>query len=196
MSQPGTNYAINGSSPTTVGGTGTTVKYFPNVPGPSIGVSNTTPSSTSSAGQLNVLGSNTLNGQRFTINLTGNVSIDPAISCPTVEIALYANTAAIGASPSYTKIATTGAVTAGNFDNEDFALSVTLFGTTASGVVQGSQQCFFNAALVNSTPKALTANLSGINFGAATPFGLVVGVTFSVSGAQNVGRLYQFVLES
>lgn len=195
MAQVNTNYAVNGAFPSVVGGTGTAIKYFPNVPGPSIGVASTTPSSASAKGQLNVPGANTLNGQRFTVNVTGNISIDPTISCPSVTIALYANTGTV-TSPSYTAIATTGSVVAGNFDNEDFALSVTLFGTTASGVVQGSQQAFFNAALVNSTPKALQANLSGINFGNQIPFGLVVGVTFSVSGANNTANLYQFVLES
>ncbi len=194
MAQVNTNYAVNGASPSTVGGTGVGIKYFPNVPGPSIGVANTTPSSSSAKGQLNVPGNNTLNGQRFTINVTGNISIDPTISCPAVTIALYANTGTV-LSPSYTAIATTGAVTAGNFDNEDFGLQAVLFGTTASGVVQGTQSAMFNASLANSTPKALQANLSGINFGAQIPFGLVVGVTFSVSG-NNTANLYEFSLQS
>lgn len=196
MSQVNIGYAINGAFPTTVGGTGTTVKYWPNVPGPSIGVSNTTPSSTSSNGQLNVPGANKLNGQLFEVAIVGAVSIDPSISCPSVEVALYANTAANGATPSYTKIATTGAVTPGNTDFEAFRLSLAVSGDTLSGILQGSQTAYFNGSLQNSTPKALTANLSGLNFATDPVFGLVAGITFGTSGAKNLGTLWQFSLSS
>lgn len=195
MSQVNTNYAINGAFGTTVGGSGTTIKYFPNVPGPSIGVSNTTPSATSAAGQLNVPGANKLNGQLFEVDVVGAVSIAPGISCPTVTIDLRANTGTI-TSPSYTTIASTGAVTAGNFDNESFLIKATLAGDTSSGLLQGVFLAMFNGSVVNSTPKALVANLSGLNYATDPVFGLVVGVTFSVTGAANSATLYQFALSS
>lgn len=194
MAQNNVNYSVNGASPSIVGGTGISVKYFPNQPGPSIGVSNTTPSSSSAAGQLAVPGNNTLNGQIFTVNLCGNISIDPIIACPTVSVLIYANTGTV-TSPTYTAIGGVSAVAAGNFDNEPFRVSLSLSGDTLSGVVQGTQTALFNNVLTNSTPKVITS-LSGINFGSALPFGLVAGVTFSVSGANNKAFCYQFNLES
>jgi hypothetical protein len=194
MGQVNTGYTIQGAFPSTVGGTGTTRKYFPNVPGPSIGVSNLTPSSTNAKGQLNVLGSNKLNGQVFTIDVVGAVSIDPTISCPAITIDLQANTGTL-ASPTYTTIATTGAVTAGNFDGEPFRISANFSGDSISGQLQGTYSALFNGSLVNSTPKASTT-LSGLNFVTEPVFGLVVGVTFSVSGTNNLAYLYQFTLSS
>jgi hypothetical protein len=194
MGQVNTGYTITGAFGTTVGGSGITRKYFPNVPGPSIGVSNTTPSSSSAQGQLNVPGANKLNGQWFDINIAGAVSVAPGISCPTVTIDLQANTGTI-ASPTYTTIATTGAVTAGNFDNESFAMKVSLVGDSLSGILTGSYLAMFNGVIVNSTQKVIT-NLSGLNFAVDPVFGLVVGVTFSVTGAANSATLYQFSLSS
>lgn len=195
MGQVNTGYTIQGAFPTTVGGSGLSIKYFPNIPGPSIGVSNTTPSASSAAGQLNVPGANKLNGQVFRIDAVGGVSIAPGISCPTVTIDLRANTGTI-ASPSYTTIASTGAVTAGNFDNESWRISTEVSGDTASGILQGTFVALFNGSLVNSTPKALVANLSGLNYATDPVFGLVVGVTFSVTGAANSASMYQFSLSS
>jgi hypothetical protein len=192
--QTNINYLVNGANPSTVGGTGTAIKYFPNNPGPSIGVSNTTPSATSAAGQLPVPGANKLNGQQFRVYATGALSVAPGISCPNITIALYANTGTV-ASPTYTAIATTGAVAAGNFDNESWKIEALLNGDTLSGVLQGQYSAIFNNVLVNSTPKVITA-LSGLNYATDPVFGLVVGVTFSVSAAANSAFMYQFVLES
>lgn len=193
-----TGYQVNGSVPATVGGTGTAVKYFPFVPGPSIGVNRTTPSSSSSNGQLKVPGNNRLNGQKFQIDVSGYITTGSGIACPNVTVALYAQTniQTDGHNPVYTAIATTGAVAAGALVNEPFNIKLEAEGDSVSGMVQGVQTDLYAGILRNSSPKAIENLLANINFNADVPFGLVVGVTFSVSSADNLGVLTQFTLAS
>src|SRR5208337_935515 len=99
------DFLVNGLNPATVGGTGTAVKYFPRTlgtGGPSGGQS-VAPSATSAAGQLVVNGNSELNAQWFDVLIGGEVTSGAADSSVTAEYALYANTAALGAAPSYTK---------------------------------------------------------------------------------------------
>lgn len=193
-----TAYLVNGANPVVVGGTGTAIKYFPSVPGPSIGVNRTTPSSTSSLGQLKAPGQNRLNGQKFTVDVVGYVTADSAIACPNVTIALYAQTnqQTDGHNPTYTAIATTGAIAAGSLSSEPFSISFEGNGDSVSGMLQGLQTDIYAGVLRNTSPKAAENLLSNINFGANVPFGLVVGVTFSVSGANNSASLTQFSLSA
>lgn len=193
-----TGYLINGSSVVTVGGTGTAIKYFPSVPGPSIGVNRTTPSATSSLGQLKALGNNRLNGQKFRVDVSGYVTTGAGIACPNVTVALYAqtNTQTDGHNPTYTAIATTGAIAAGSLVNEPFNIKFEGEGDSVSGMLQGLQTVLYAGVLRNSTPKAAENLLNNINFNADVPFGLVVGVTFSVSAADNSASLTQFGLSS
>lgn len=200
------DFQVNGSAPSTVGGSSTSVQYFPRLLGLGFNTISTAPSSSSAVGQLAVPGDNRLNGQQFSVLASGNVVSGSGAPSETVEIALYAQTSAILSSPSYTKIATTGAVqlnpTLDGVVNPWF-IEADLQGDTASGIVQGIQYAMYSGTLENSTPKALTANLSGISFGAAAtavnaapttnvPFGLVVGVTFNQSNSGNKATLYQF----
>jgi hypothetical protein len=194
MSTYDINYSVNGAFQSTVGGSGTSRQFFPSLPGPSIGVANLVPSSTNAKGQLPVPGSNKLNGQPFIVNVAGWISSDPSIACPSVTIDLVANTGTI-ASPTYTTIASTGAVVAGNFDQDQFWIRCDFLGDTLSGLLTGRYFATFNGTAQNSTPKA-TTNLTGINMGSEPPFGLLVGVTFSVSGAKNLASLSNFSLES
>jgi len=191
-------FQANGSQGITVGGTGTAVKYFPYVPGPSIGVARTTPSSASSIGQLKVPGNNRLNGQQFEVNVVGAVTTGSGIACPNVTFALYAQTniQVDGHNPLYTLIATTGAVAAGSQFVEQVSLKAELNGSSASGMVQGIQTALYDGVLRGSSPKAIENLLSNINFAADVPFGLVVGVTFSVSSADNSATIYQFSLSA
>src|ERR1700679_4174495 len=152
-------YQVNGSSPSSVGGTGTTVKYFPNLLGPSIGVGPLTPSATSAVGQLVIPNINTANGQHIHVDAVGYINTTAGISCPNVTIALYAQTSAVLTSPTYTTLATTGAVAAGSFLNEPWALSVDLWGDTDSGIVYGQQNAFYNGLIKSSVYGALTNNL-------------------------------------
>lgn len=194
-------FQVNGISAVTVGGTGTARKFFPFVPGPSIGTSNTTPSSTSRRGQVNFPGNSRLNGQLFRVDICGSVYVDPAIACPTVTVELLAQTqnspSNLG-NPVYTILASTGAVTTTGLAliDEPFRITYEGNGSTESGVVQGQQYAQYNNVNVNSTPKAGTNALSGIDFSADVPFGLVVAVTFSISGSANLATLTQFSLSA
>lgn len=184
------DFLVNGLNPSTVGGTGTTVKYFPRLFG-GFDVQSTAPSASSAVGQLVVPGNSTLNGQWFNALVGGNIQSGVADSSVTVEVALYAQTSATLSSPSYTKLATTGALTAPLASTYySFALKVSLFGDSKSGVVRGSQYAILGAN--NVTTASLTNNLSGINFASAVPFGMVVGVTFTNTDAGNNANLYQF----
>jgi hypothetical protein len=193
------DFGVNGQFPSVIGGTGTTVKYFPRLLGSSIGVQSVAPSATSNAGQLAVEGTNRLNGQLFYVYATGSVVSGSGAASEGVEIALYAQTAAPGASPSYTKIATTANValnpTVDGVANS-FSLSAQLYGDSASGILGGFYLAQYSGVVKNSSPKALEANLSSINFATEPPFGLVVGVTFNVSNAGNSASLYQFRIAS
>jgi len=184
------DFLVNGSNPSVVGGTGTTVKYFPRLFG-GFDVQSTAPSATSNAGQLVVPGNNTLNAQWFDVLVGGRILSGVADSSVTAKVSLYAQTAAAGATPSYTEIATTGLLTA-PLENTSYAfgLKVSLFGESASGVVRGFQSGILGAN--NISAGNLTNNLSAINFANAAPFGLVVGVTYSNSDAGNAGYLNQF----
>jgi hypothetical protein len=188
------DFQVNGLFPSTVGGTGTTVKYFPRLLGTSIGVESTAPSATSAAGQLVVPGNGVLNGQNFDVQVGGEITSGVSDSSVTVQVALYANTGTVS-SPSYTMIATTGNVVAPlESTSYNFNMKVSLFGTTASGVVRGTQYSILGTT--QNALAALTNNLSGINFSNAAPFGLVVGVTFNSSDAGNSAALYQFQVGS
>lgn len=185
------DFQVNGLFPSTVGGSGTTVKYFPRLLGSSIGVESVAPSASSQKGQLVVPGFNELNGQWFDVLVGGDIVSGSADSSVTAEVALYAQTSADGVAPSYTKIATTGAVTASlTGTSYNFAIKCSLFGTTASGNVRGTQYSILGTT--QNATASLTNNLSSINFGNANPFGLVVGVTFGSSDAANAAALNQF----
>jgi hypothetical protein len=185
-------------SPSIVSTLSTSQQYFPRVLGTSgpNGGQSSAPSATSAAGQLAVPGNSILNGQNFSVLIGGSVVAGTADSSTNVTVILRANTGTV-ASPSYTTIATTGAVALNPVADgvaENFFMRVDLFGTTASGVVTGTQQSTVSTSRIEAS--ALTANLSSINFGSAVPFGLVVGVAFSVAqtAAPNVASLNQFQL--
>lgn len=196
MSQILTNYLNNGSVGSTVGGTGTAIKYFPNITGPSIGVAPSTPSATSAVGQMEVPGSNRLNGQIFEVVASGNFLVGAGSGSTTVNIQLQANTGT-RTSPTYTTIAQSGVV-------HPEALAATYYpwfidcvleGDTLSGIVQGTQFVMVDS-VVEQAWLTLTNSLTGIAFGGANEpaFGLVVGITFGTSNAANAANLYAFQL--
>jgi hypothetical protein len=194
---------VNGLVSSTVGGTGIAVKYFPRPLGSSIGVLPTTPSATNANGSMQVPGINALNGQKWTINARGTVYTDPTIACPTVTVAVYAVTGwgtlgQLPNNPVYTAIASTGGLTGGSLalNDEPFSIEAVVDCTTASGLLEGIQTVIYNNVLVNSTPKVLSASVTGINMGAVIPFSLVVGVTFSISGANNLATLTEFDIDA
>jgi hypothetical protein len=170
------------------------------------------PSSKNATGQLAVPGHNRLNAQVFTIIAAGEVVGGSGAPSEVVEIAMYAQTSSQPSAPSYTKIATTGAVNLNaTVDNvyQLWSFNVTLLGSNDSGIVQGYQTVMFDG-IIEKSNAPLTNSLSGISFDAnnaatlnstggpgtnvAPPFGLVMGVTFGSASAANTAYLYQFQL--
>src|SRR5579863_9527474 len=104
------DFQVSGAFPSKVGGTLTTVKYFPRPLGPSIGVAPSTPSSTSAVGALLLPAANVFQGQQFNVIASGFYGSDTGDPSGTVTVQLYAVTGS-AASPTYTSLATTGAIT-------------------------------------------------------------------------------------
>src|SRR5271156_4184182 len=77
------NLLANGVTPSTVSGGGTTIKYFPQLPGVSIGVPAT------KNGYVMWPGNNAANGQNLSITATGNFEVGAGGTCPAVTIGLY-----------------------------------------------------------------------------------------------------------
>lgn len=196
------DFQVNGLNPSTVGGLGTTAKYFPRIlgtAGPGGGFS-AAPSATSAAGQLMVPAFGEVQGQAFSVRAAGDVL--PFTGGGTVTIDLVANTGTV-ASPSYAAIASTGAVTLASATPVNWFLHADLIGTNNSGATPGLLSGNFygsvNNTLVDLT--AITNPPTGLDFVKGQPvgsggqggvFGLVVRVTFNTSLAQNFARLYQF----
>ena len=201
------DFQVNGLNPVSVGGTGTAVKYFPRLlsasASPLLGSAPSTPSSTNPAGMLVVPAQNELNGQEFRVVAVGNYLMGASAGSETVTVALYAVTGSL-ASPVYTAIASTGAVTpTPNVDGiqHSWRLSAKVSGDTLSGILGGSYEAFDNGVLQNSTPKQTVAvsgldfGVGNVNLGIGVVLGLVVGVTFSVSNAQNAAKMYEFQIQ-
>ena len=146
---------------------------------------------------------NELNGQEFRVVAVGNYLMGASAGSETVTVALYAVTGSL-ASPVYTAIASTGAVTpTPNVDGiqHSWRLSAKVSGDTLSGILGGSYEAFDNGVLQNSTPKQTVAvsgldfNVGNVNLGIGAVLGLVVGVTFSVSNASNAAKMYEFQIQ-
>lgn len=204
MSNVIADFGVSGSFPAAVGGAGTAIKYFPRLLGPSIGVAPSTPSATNAAGQLVLPAFNELNGQLFKVKIVGDVLDFTAGT--TYNVVLYANTGTV-ATPVYTALASTGAVGAANTARAAFALDVNIFGSSLSGTTAGLLGGYYNSVTITpagvqtmKAQAALDASLTGINFNNGGQVqgvvGLVVGVTFATSVAQNAANLYQFQIEA
>ncbi|VVB52073.1 Uncharacterised protein [uncultured archaeon] len=196
------DYGVNGSFPSKVGGLGTTVKYFPRPLGPSIGVAPLTPSSTSAVGALILPAANVFNGQLFNVLAGGSFGSDTGDPSGTVTIQLFAVTGTL-ASPTYTALASTGAITPTYAAAYGWALDVTLVGDNNSGVLGGYYDAIARGILVNSSHKVTDAVISGLNFntgnvglGQGAVMGFVVGATFGTSDATNTASLFEFTIES
>lgn len=219
----GISYAwggVNGLNPSTVGGTGTGVFYFPCPPslnvwnsgaaGVNTGITSNqlggTPSSSSFLGQLSVPGNGVFNGQKFTVTASGNVLFGAGEASTTATIKVNANTGTIatpvivdllGTAVQFSNVALDGVYL-------PWTVSLTFQGDTQSGIVG-----VYYSAMVNGTLTAPThvAALTGINFngqgsaagvgstGAANyAFGLAAGIQFGASNSGNSANLFQFQL--
>jgi hypothetical protein len=199
-----TNLLANGVTGSVVGGSGTAIKYFPSIPGSSIGVVST------NNGYLLLPGSNSVNGQRLAVRATGNFAVgDLTGPCPAVTIGLYPvtftgglSTASIGSTAIISAVSTTQANISAVYP---WALTVDLAGDSASGLVQTLSGAIVIDGVSTSATAGLTSGLTKINFapgttlpasGQVAPFGLVVGVTFSVSDTGNTATMFQFDLQN
>jgi hypothetical protein len=200
------DFGVSGQNPSTVGGVGTTPKYFPRALGSQIGVQSTTPSATSAVGQLAVPAGNQVHGNIFRVKAAGDCL--PFIGGGNVTIDIVANTGTI-ASPTYSLIATTGAQTVASATAFPWFLEAVLVGDNYSGANPGTLAgaywgAGFNGGSLNLIDWVPIPNqLSNLDFvkgpvnqgSGSLPgvvFGLVARVTFNVSLAQNFARLTQF----
>jgi hypothetical protein len=196
------DFQVSAAVPSKVGGSGTTVKYFPRPIGPSIGVAPATPSSTSAAGSLMVPANNVFNGQQFDVIASGSFGNDSGDPSGTVTVQLYAVTGTF-TNPTYTSIATTGAMTP-FYAVQTWGLAAQLVGTSvngANGLLIGGYEAYIRGSIV--APTTVTNIVAGLDFNAGNPalqqgavFGLVVGVTFGTSDPTNTASLVQFTIES
>jgi hypothetical protein len=196
------DFGVNGQFGSSVGGTGTSVKYFPRPLGPSIGVAPSTPSSSSAVGSLFLPAQNVFNGQQFNVLASGNISDAAGDPSSTVTIQLFAVTGSLLV-PVYTSIATTGAITV-SYANEPWGLNAELVGSSvsgANGLLVGAYQAYKNGSV--TAPTTVTNVVTGLDFNAGNALlqqgavlGFVVGVTFGTSFAGNIARLLEFTIES
>lgn len=197
MAQVINSLLINGSNPVSVGGTGTTVKYFPGAPGASIGVAST------KNGFLFVPGANRANGQRLSVRACGSFQCPAAdATSPAVTIGLYAgfnispamNNSSTLTAPapvistlaSYQEPAATPGVVA-----VPWVLTADLNADNDSELLQGNYAIQIDNSSVQSG--AITS-VTGVLMSQDIPIGLLIGVTFSQTGAGNTAKMYQFDL--
>jgi hypothetical protein len=197
------DFGVSGAFGSKVGGLGTAVKYFPRPLGPSIGVAPSTPSSTSAVGSLFLPAQNTFNGQTFNIYASGSFGSDSGDPSGTVTVQLYAVTGSL-ASPTYTSIATTAAITP-FYAIEPWGIEVELLGASVNGANGLLLASYSNIKRANTTQSltAQTTIVTGLDFNAGNPAlqqgavcGFVVGVTFGTSDATNTATLNEFTVES
>ncbi len=196
------DFGVNGAFGSTVGGTGTSVKYFPRPLGPSIGVAPTTPSSASAVGALFLPAQNVFNGQQFNVVASGSFGNDSGDPSGTVTVQLYAVTGSL-ANPTYTSLATTGAMTP-FYAVQTWGINAELVGASkngANGLLVGSYEGFLRGSVV--APTTVTNIITGLDFNAGNPalqqgavLGFVIGVTFGTSDPTNTASLTQFTIES
>jgi hypothetical protein len=196
------DFGVNGQSFSKVGGLGTTVKYFPRLLGPSIGVAPSTPSANSAVGALLLPAGNVFNGQTFNVLAAGTFGSDSGDPSGAVTVKLYAVTGTVSV-PVYTAIATTVAIIP-FYADEPWAIQAALTGGSingANGLLIGAYQA--QQRLSVTAPTIVTSVVSGLDFNAGNPLlaqgavlGFVVGVTFGTTDATNTASLTEFTIES
>jgi len=198
------SYSCNGSAPVTVGGTGTPIKYFADLPPQNIwntsapGVNSeldsaqkgAVPSATSNKGGLTIPGPQ-LNGNLFWAVASGNILFGAGEASTTGKVGMYLSTAsASSAVPNYqTLIELTITNQALDGVYYPWTLAVDFQGDTLSGILQLVKSGGINGTITTATQ--VTA-LTGISFASDPAFTLVIGVTFGASIAGNSANMYQF----
>lgn len=183
------DFQVSGLFPSVVSANSAAIQYFPRLLGSSIGVQSVAPSSTSAAGQLVVPGNSELNGQWFDVLVAVSFTDGSGDPSSTGTLTVSANTGTV-TSPTYVVLKAVTSAAPALANSFEIALKLSLFGNSASGIVQGIVSGTNAGVIVAATE--ISNNLSGINMGSALPFGLVVGATFSAANASNVAKLTQF----
>lgn len=209
------DFGVNGFNPSTVGGTGTAIKYFPR---PLPGFANqgqggpgnafpATPSTTSAVGALWLPAQNVFNGQQLSLLASGNVGSDTGDPSGTVNIQVQAVTGTLSA-PVYTTLGSTSALAPTYPAAEPWLIQMELVGDDTSGLLVG----YYTAMLANvvhttsgtTGAVAIDNTITGLKFNAGAGLalqqgavlGFVVGVTFGTSDASNKAKLFEFTIES
>lgn len=201
-------FSVSGLVPSQINPQGTTVVYFPDLPGANLwnvgasginaGVSSQfkglQPSSTNNAGGMQVPGNSVLDGQRFDVLLSGDVLFGAGEASTTAKVGLYLSNVAPGVSPAYSTIyEMTLTNQAADAVYYPFTMAVNMEGDTDSGILQLNVGAFsqINGGAGGGTVGPKSA-LTGISFAVDPAFTLVVGVTFGAANAGNISRLKQF----
>ena len=155
---------------------------------------------------------NEANGQRLNVTASGNFTIGTgATTSPAVTIGLYpvtfsSATAQINSNPSALGLTSTATISATPIISATFAgasdltgyypwaLTCDLEGDSTSGLVQVLSGSIVIDGTGTSATIGLVSGLTGINFASVAPYGLVMGVTFSVSDPGALANMYQFQL--
>jgi hypothetical protein len=190
------DYQVSRANPSKVGGSGTTVKYFPRPIGQSLTSGQpTTPNASSPVGSLWVPVGPQFDGQQLTVQASGSFGSDTGDPSGTVSFSLYTVTGTL-AVPVYTQIATTTAITPA-FPSEVWTLKTTLIG--GNGMLLGWYEGAIRGTVV--PPTTLINVVTGLDFQNGNPAlqrgavcGLVIGVTFGTSDASNTASLTQFAV--
>jgi hypothetical protein len=196
-------YLVSGASPATVGGLGTGILYFADLPGRpgwnsgATGVNTAidnlqqgvVPTSVAPAGGLPVPGRNILNGQRFEIMASGNIVFGATEASTTGLVTIYYN---LGGTDVTWHTLNSQTLTNQAQDSVYYPwhISSVLEGDTLSGLLQSYKS---PSGMFNGTAQAAaTTAISGVNFAQEPAFSVAVGVTFGASNANNSANLYQF----
>jgi len=176
------DFSVNGQLASKVGGTGTTIKYFPrlvgisgttigsaglggvsgsSVVGPLYGNSPSTPSSTSAVGALFIPAANVYNGQQMNIVISGNVGSDTGDPSGTVNVQVQAVTGALLA-PTYTTIASTSALALTFASAEPWLFDITMIGDTSSGILVGNYTSMLGNTLHTTSGTVAAAALDNV----------------------------------
>jgi hypothetical protein len=159
-----------------------------------------TPNSTNATGALWIPTGRAFDGRKMKVRLAGTATAGSTASSTTVNVSIFAVTGFLSTTqggnpnatqPTYTKIATTGAIQLNPILNGlvPYWIEVDAAGDTASGLLQGVYTAIFNNLKENTPPTALTNAISGLDYqngnsllGRGVVFGLAAGVAFSANG--------------
>ena len=213
------DFQCSSINPSKVSGAGTAVKYFPRPLSASLGGKlPTTPNATTvgtstgnPTGALWIPTGPTYDGQLLKARAVGTWGTDSGDPSGTIFAALYAVTGTLQ-NPVYTKLGSTNSGTAPSVAGilQPWALEVTLFGDSGSGILSGWYFPLMvgihqtgNGFTPNTAPQVLDTNISGLDFVNGNPalqrgavLGLVVGIQFGTSDSTNAATMTQFTVGS